>query len=127
MILLLAKSRTQDVCDKHISGIRAIHEPWVDYLDKHKEQCMTHCFLARGVRRFGKVMSDGVENVNSSLSNAHSFPIVYMVGAIVRHQQEKHKERSALVKEWLDNGKTLTGFAQAQDVNASVSVTASLT
>ena len=75
MILSLAKSRTEEVYQERLGKIAAIHHEWGEWLDARKEQFVTKFFLDKGIPRWGKVTSNGVENMNSSFLGIRERPI----------------------------------------------------
>ena len=116
MIIRLAKARTQTQCQERLSEIEAINEQWAQCLHSRQDEFATVSFLNRGCRRFGKVTSNGVENINSALSAARSLPTVHMIQEIVQCQQEKFKERKKLAEKWVEDGTLLTQCAPSEDV-----------
>lgn len=111
LIIELAKSRTEYVYAKRLDRLRQLNTQWADYLDAKKEQFATVSFLEKGLRRYGKVTSNGVENMNNALSEARSLPIAHQIEAIVRYQQEKYSQRKEIAKRLVEQGKVLTDYA----------------
>ena len=116
MIIDLAKSMTEDVYQKCLGEIRKMNAKWAEYLDERKEQFVTASFLQRGYRRYGKVTSNGVENINAVLGDARGLPIVYLIEAIIQYQIDKFTERQVIANAWVQDGKPLTGYALCKNV-----------
>lgn len=88
LIVQLAKSRTQDIHQQRLEAIKNENEAWAQWLDTRRDEFATFRFLERGHSRCGKVTSNGVENIDSALSDQRGFPIVCMTRAIVECQQK---------------------------------------
>ena len=90
MILSLAKARTEESYLDKLEEIREIHPEWADWLHQRRSEFATYCFLKQDVRRWGKVTSNAVENVNSSLLDVRSLPILYLINGIIEKSQAKY-------------------------------------
>jgi Transposase, Mutator family len=86
MIIELAKSRTEEMYKKRLASIKAINKQWSEYLDKHKDEFVTYCFLDDKVGSFGKVTSNGVETINGALLEERSMPILFMIEVMIKYQ-----------------------------------------
>ena len=78
MILRLAKARTEDAYLDNLEKIRAVHKEWADWLDVWKSKFATYLFLRNDIMWWGKVTSNAVKNVNSSLLDIWNLPILYL-------------------------------------------------
>jgi Transposase, Mutator family len=100
MIIDLAKARIEEDYQQHLDSIRQANNAWADWLDKRKWEFANASFLERGIWRFGKVTSNSVENINSSLVDIHGYPIAYMLEAINKYQREHYLKRQIQAAEW---------------------------
>lgn len=116
MILNLAKARTHELYNVRLEAIRDINEPWADYLDRRSDEFCTFSFLQRGHKRYGKVTSNGVENINGAIVDERSYPIVLMIQGIVKYQQGKFATRKNLGRQWQQENKRLTHYARSEDI-----------
>jgi hypothetical protein len=116
MIVELAKSRTVNVYQKRLDAIKRENEEWASYLDERKDQFVAYKFLDNGLRRFGKVTSNAVENTNSALLESRSLPIMFMVEDIMKYMREKYASRQKTSKLWTDEGRLLTEYAQLNKI-----------
>ena len=90
LILSLAKARTEESYLDVLEKIRAIHSEWAEWLHDRRNEFATYVFLRDHIRRWGKVTSNAVENINSSLLDIRSLPILYLIMGIVEKTQAKY-------------------------------------
>ena len=119
LIMALAKARTEEAYEQRLEAIDAVNEDWAQWLDERKTQFSTVYFLSQGIRRWGKVTSNGVENVNSALTAERGMSIMHMMQGIVDYQRNKHIERKEQASKWILEGKQLTFCAEDQDEEIS--------
>ena len=87
MIMSLAKCRTEQTCLECLDRIRGIHPEWSDWLDEREHEFAACLFLHKDSPRWGKVTSNAVENINSSLLDIRNLPILHLLlGTIERIQ-----------------------------------------
>ena len=67
-----------------------MHTEWADWLDVRKSEFATYLFLKNDITRWGKVTSNAVENVNSSLLDIRNLPILYLIMGIIEKTQAKY-------------------------------------
>lgn len=115
LIISLAKARTEEQYESRLSDIMERNSAWGEWLDNRKEEFATVAFLDRGVRRFGKVTSNGVENVNGALSDIRTLPIVAMIEAMLKYQRGHYFKRQNLAADWVTRGRRLTLHAACLD------------
>lgn len=113
-IVELAKTRTWDQHNVRLNALG--NEQWQKCPHERKHEFATASFLERGHRRFGKVTSNGVKNINGALAGHQCLPIVAMTEEVVKHQREKFLERKEMALKWEENGKELTPFAFVEDI-----------
>jgi hypothetical protein len=120
MIIQLAKTRTEEQYELRLNNaLSELNQNWALWLDQRKEEFTTVSFLERGIRRFGKVTSNGVENVNSALVDIHSLPVISLVEGMVKYQREKYYlERSG--NEHPTSGRLKVDFLLSYSVCLSV-------
>ena len=111
-IINLAKARTRSDC---LPLKQSTKNGLFIFTGSLSNECASFSFLQRGHKRYGKVTSDGVENINFAISDAHSFPIVQMIEAIVKHQRDKFASRKAIASVWTAENKMTTQCAIAED------------
>ena len=114
LILSLAKSRSVDVYQERLSIISAIHREWAQWLDHHKEEIVAYTFLDKDIPRWGKVTSNAVENMNSSLLDVRELPILYMILGIVQKMQTKYLAGQKQAAKWLAEKKEVTQYAYGE-------------
>ena len=90
LILNLAKAHTEESYLDRLEGIREIHPEWADWLYQRRSEYATYCFLRQDIRRWGKVTSNAVKNVNSSLLDVRSLPILLLIQGIIEKSQAKY-------------------------------------
>lgn len=95
MIIQLAQSRTQVKYQSRLEQLREINERWADYLDDKREQFVAYEFLIKNLRRWGKVTSNGVENVNSAILPLRYEPIGYLALELTLYMQDKYRRGKA--------------------------------
>ena len=115
MIVDLAKARTETVHKQRLESIKDLNSEWATHLDERKEEFATVSFLQRGIKRCGKVTSNGVESINGALLKERESPVVELIVGVVECQQQKCHERLEVGKTWLNEHKTLTAHALAQE------------
>lgn len=116
LIIQLTKGRAVAEHNKRLALIAKENQQWADWLDSRQDEFATVSFLNRGYRRCGKVTSNGVENVNSAITEARSEPIAYVVEALVKCQRTKALERKTLAEQWQSEGKLLMPCTSAHDI-----------
>jgi hypothetical protein len=115
LVVLLAKARTEEEYLNRLGNIMERNSAWGHWLDERKEQFATVAFLDNGVRRFGKVTSNGVENVNGALNDIRALPIVAMIEGMLKYQRGHYFKRQNLAAEWVQQGRRLTRYAEHSD------------
>ena len=90
LILCLAKARTEDSYLDGLEKIRNIHPEWADWLHQRRKEFATYLFLRDDIVRWGKVTSNAVENVNSSLLDVRNLPILYLIMGVIEKSQAKY-------------------------------------
>ena len=111
LIILLAKCRTEEHYLEYLDKIRSIHKEWADWLDQRKHEFAAYIFLQQEVRRWGKVTSNAVENVNSSMLDLRNLPILYLVLGTIEKIQAKYLAGYRKATEWMQNNKIITDYA----------------
>ena len=103
LIISLAKARTEESYLYWLDKIRSIHTEWADWLHERRTEFATYLFLQDFRQRWGKVTSNAVENVNSSLLDVRNLPILYLIIGIIEKTQSKYlagfKKASKLVQD----------------------------
>ena len=90
LILQLAKARTEEAYLDTLQKIRNIHREWADWLHERRHEFATYIFLQDHIQRWGKVTSNAVENINSSLLDVRNLPILYLIIGIIEKTQAKY-------------------------------------
>ena len=83
MVIQLAKSRTEDVFRERLAKLEEVNSQWAQWLDIRKNECASCSFLQRGLRRWGKVTSNGVESANGAVLENRKDPVVYMLEGLM--------------------------------------------
>jgi hypothetical protein len=118
LVLELAFSRTEEAMyQERLKKIKSINPEWAVYLDEKKDQFVTLTFLDKGIRRFGKVTSNGVENINSAIVNLRAYPIIHMVEALTEYQRKKYYKCQKQSKVWLQENRIITPYASFETEN----------
>ena len=115
MIISLAKSRTEEVYLEHLESIlRKVREEWATWLDARKDEFVSYTFLRRDCQRWGKVTSNAVENVNSSLLDIRQLPIVLLLLGSVDKVQKKYVQGYQRGQKWIAEKKAVTSYAVSE-------------
>jgi hypothetical protein len=119
MVVQLAKSLTPDMYQKRLRELSAINPKWVEYLDPIKEQFVAYCFLDKGIRRWGKVTSNGVETINGVFGDARSLPLVYLLEHVIQYQRKKYHDHYVLACKWSEEGRLITEYLRELQLQVS--------
>ena len=111
MILSLAKCRTEEVYLECLDRIRSVHHEWADWLDERKHEFAAYLFLKKHVQRWGKVTSNAVENINSSLLDIRNLPILYLLLGTIEKIQGKYLAGYRKSAELIANKKLISDYA----------------
>ena len=117
MVISIAKARTKETYLLRLALLREVKEKAADWIDERREQFATYCFLDRGKRRFGKVTSNGVENLNGIILGLREKPIYDLtLGLLTRSIVQQHK-RVQEGKAWQTSGQELVEHADCMRVS----------
>ena len=111
MILSLAKCRTEEAYLECLDKIRTVHHEWADWLDERKSEFATYIFLKRDCPRWGKVTSNAVENINSSILDLRNLPILYLLLGTIEKIQGKYLAGYKKATDLLAKNNMLTDYA----------------
>ena len=114
MILSLAKARTEQSYLERLQAIRDVHPEWAEWLDRRKYEFVTYTFLDRNVKRWGKVTSNAVENVNSSILDVRQLPILFLVLGMIHKIQQKYMEGYKQALTWRERNQDVTDYASKE-------------
>jgi Transposase, Mutator family len=84
LIIELGKSLNEEVYQKRLEAIRKVNDKWAEWLDERKHEFVAYTFLDKGIRRYGKVTSNGTETINGVFGEARSYPLVYLLEHVLQ-------------------------------------------
>jgi Transposase, Mutator family len=94
MLIGLAKYRTVDTYNSNLQSLKAVHSKAAAWIDCNKDDFAAYIFLDNGKRRFGKVLSNAAENMNSAIKEMRELPILDFTVSIIRWVNTKVSERN---------------------------------
>jgi hypothetical protein len=92
-------------------------------LDERKHEFVTYSFLERGYRRWGKVTSNPVENVNGAVMNEGTKPILFMVDGLIKYQRDKYRTTQQEATVWENKGMVLTDYGEQMERQYGIGAT----
>ena len=111
LVLSLAKARTEEAYLDVLQRIRSIHHEWAEWLHQRRSEFATYLFLRQDIPRWGKVTSNAVENVNSSILDIRNLPILYLIMGLIEKSQAKYLSGYQKSVELLERKAAITDFA----------------
>ena len=121
MVQALGHSRTREVYEERLDRLRHVHIEWGEWLDERKEQFVAYAFLERDIRRWGKVTSNSVENINSAFLGLRELPILFMILGAIEYIQKRLLEGRSKAEEMSRKGLEVTQYARSEQM-ATLSV-----
>jgi len=112
LTMKLAKARRMEDFDRHLEALEEdIGTEQKEWWLQRKHQFATHCFLAKGVKRYLKTLSNAAEQLNSVHKDSRSEPLLTLLHSLNDWNMMKFSMRRSKAEEWVSDNQELTDYA----------------
>jgi hypothetical protein len=113
IITKIAKARTEVMYNERLEELTTLNEQAAAWVDERKDEFVAFRFLQREKPRFGKVTSNGVENINSAILDIREQPIASMTAQLVARTIKQQCEAKSTAEKWCALRQSRTDYGEA--------------
>ena len=112
MLQELAKSTTSQEFDGHIRTLTRASPDVASWLQAHQGEFAAFCFLQQKLHRFGAVVSNANDLLDSAIQRVKDQPVASMTTSLMMNLSSIYFERHHKARNWLEDGQQISDHAK---------------